>query len=347
MKSNNKIKNKTKRFRSKIKGGMPVRERDFLDAIKQGNLDKVNTLLNEYEYIVKSVDNGGWTLLHHVCILKRKIKVDKQIAFALIDKRADVNARTQEGYTPIGITCRMGKTELAVALIEKGANINIRTNKGNTPLHIACLYGHDEIAMALIDKGADIESMNYINCTPLNLAVLHFGSENNNIDVIMGLINKGADPLKNNDSNYSAIDYMVDNKFLKDLPEMQPIIINGLRNIYKPKKGTCNICMEENTTLIELPCNHSFCPDCITELCKKQEFQYSYEPDDPAYEHTVTINARKCPECRKEFKTTFCTIALKLQNGEISQSGGKKLHKKHKTKIRKNTKRKTRKTIRS
>ena len=340
MKSNNK--NKTKRFRvKKMKGGS--REGECLDAIKEGNLDKVNTLLNEYEYIVRSVDIGGWTLLHHVCIQDRKIKVDEQIAVALIDKGADVNAPTQEGYTPIGITCRMGKTELAIALIEKGCNMNIRTNKGNTPLHIACLYGHDEIAMTLIDKGADIESMNYINCTPLNLAVLHFGYENNNIDVIMGLINKGADPLKNNNHNYSAIDYMVANKFLKDKPEMQPTIINGLRNIYKPKKGTCNICMEENTTLIELPCKHSFCQDCTTELCKIQEFQYNYEPDDPAYEHTVTINARKCPECRNVFKTTFCTIALKLQNREISQSGGKKLHKKRKTKKNKNSKSKTRK----
>ena len=304
--------------------------------------------MNEYKYIVTSVDTGGWTLLHHVCIQNKKRKVDEQIAFALIDKGADVNARTQEGYTPIGITCMMGKTELAMALIKKGANINIRTNKGNTPLHIAFLYGHNEVAMALLDKGADIESMNSINCTPLNLAVIHFGTKHKNIDVIVSLINKGADPLKNdNFLNYSAIDYMVSNKFLKDKPEMQPIITNGLRKIYKRKEGSYTICMEENTTLIELPCKHSFCPVCITKLCKKQEFQYSYEPDNPAYEHTVTINAKKCPECRNEFKTTFCTIALKLQNGEISQSGGKKLHKKRKTKIRKNTKRKTIKTIRS
>jgi hypothetical protein len=81
MVSNKQIKNKTKRFRSKIKGGGP--EREFLDAIKQGNLDKVNTLLNKYEYIVRSVDNWGRTLLHLVCIQDRKRKVDEQIAFAL------------------------------------------------------------------------------------------------------------------------------------------------------------------------------------------------------------------------------------------------------------------------
>jgi flagellar hook-basal body complex protein FliE len=81
MVSNKQIKNKTKRFRSKIKGG--GHERELLDAIKHAYLDKVNTLLNKYENIVRSVDTGGLTFLHHVCIQDRKSKVDKKIAFAL------------------------------------------------------------------------------------------------------------------------------------------------------------------------------------------------------------------------------------------------------------------------
>jgi ankyrin repeat protein len=38
-----------------------------------------------------------------------------------------------------------------MALIDRGADIDAKTNDGMTPLHWACEKGHTEVAMALMD----------------------------------------------------------------------------------------------------------------------------------------------------------------------------------------------------
>jgi ankyrin repeat protein len=55
----------------------------------------------------------------------------KEVATLLI---ADVNARDNEGNTPLH---RTSSKELASLLIAKGADINAKNNEGETPLHVA------------------------------------------------------------------------------------------------------------------------------------------------------------------------------------------------------------------
>jgi ankyrin repeat protein len=39
-----------------------------------------------------------------------------------------------------------------MALLEKGADVQAKTSNGYTPLHLACLYGYDDIAAMLRAK---------------------------------------------------------------------------------------------------------------------------------------------------------------------------------------------------
>jgi ankyrin repeat protein len=49
-----------------------------------------------------------------------------------------------------------GHTETAKLLIEKGADVNAKNNNGWTPLYAAAIGDHTETVKLLIDKGADV-----------------------------------------------------------------------------------------------------------------------------------------------------------------------------------------------
>ncbi len=51
--------------------------------------------------------------------------------------KADIEAKTADGWTPLHSACRWNKVEAASALILAGALINAQTNGGQTPLHLA------------------------------------------------------------------------------------------------------------------------------------------------------------------------------------------------------------------
>ena len=68
---------------------------------------------------------------------------------------------------------KYGRKEVVELLIAKGADVNAKRNNGQTPLHRAAGGGHKEVAELLIAKGADlnakIEAGQYTG-TPLDWA---------------------------------------------------------------------------------------------------------------------------------------------------------------------------------
>ena len=60
--------------------------------------------------------------------------------------------------------------ELAMALVDRGADVDARTEAQRTPLHYACDKGNMEVTMALVKKGANVYSVNSDGnkprCTP-------------------------------------------------------------------------------------------------------------------------------------------------------------------------------------
>ena len=57
--------------------------------------------------------------------------------------------------TALGVAAAFGQTDVAIALIEGGADLDARNKDGATPLHIASFLCYPEIVQALVDKGAD------------------------------------------------------------------------------------------------------------------------------------------------------------------------------------------------
>jgi len=78
-----------------------------------------------------------------------------------IEAGADLNGKEpSSGSTPLIIAAVFGQAEVAELLIEKGANVNARSNDGGTALHAAAFFCHGQIVKLLLAKGVDIGAEN-------------------------------------------------------------------------------------------------------------------------------------------------------------------------------------------
>src|SRR5476651_1880519 len=69
-----------------------------------------------------------------------------------------VNVFADDGFTPLGLACYFGQSEVARYLVLKGADVNIPSNNGFNvyPIHSAAAGNYTDIVRMLIDSGAKI-----------------------------------------------------------------------------------------------------------------------------------------------------------------------------------------------
>ena len=104
----------------------------------------------------------------------------------LIQRGADVNV---DSFPMLGALAN-GSTAAVEALVQAGANVNAVTSSGNTALHFAAQKNRVECIVALIAAGADIDARDRDGFTPL-LAAIVYGQGHE--ASILTLIQHGAD----------------------------------------------------------------------------------------------------------------------------------------------------------
>ena len=165
-------------------------------AVNQGRQEIIELL------IAKSADVNVKDMLFNFTALDWAVKLKKTVTIKLLHKHGgksaaqdsihiaaslgnieavkkhlaagtDVNAKDQNGKTPLHYAAWKGHKEIAELLIANGADVNAKDDKGGTPLHVAAWEGHTEVAELFIAKGADVNAKMEDGDTPLDLAKRH------------------------------------------------------------------------------------------------------------------------------------------------------------------------------
>ncbi|CAH0475542.1 unnamed protein product [Peronospora belbahrii] len=87
---------------------------------------------------------------------------------AFLTSGGDVNAKDENGYTPLQAAVSYNHMELVVFLLASGAQVQLGDNDMDTPLHRCETV---ECAQLLLDHGADMHAHNSEGQTPYDVAI--------------------------------------------------------------------------------------------------------------------------------------------------------------------------------
>jgi ankyrin repeat protein len=188
-------------------GSCPARTDDglnpFLEAIKKEHADTVKFLL-EAGRSPFEIDDRGRSAIHLAC----HVKEDKKYKSLSIEHRdhskefmvkdlyrygAEMNARANDGNTPLHFAVMTGKIALVKTLVNSGACVDIRNNLGETPFHWALhAWIFPDLVDYLLQKGACPSAQDLKGYTSLH-KIRYSGKESER--AVELLSKNGADPL--------------------------------------------------------------------------------------------------------------------------------------------------------
>jgi ankyrin repeat protein len=95
---------------------------------------------------------------------------DAALAALLLERRAEVDARTRSGQTPLHLAVQLDHPAIVALLLAGAADPNAITDLALTPLHYAVMLNRRALAQALLAAGADVALADKHGRTPLDWA---------------------------------------------------------------------------------------------------------------------------------------------------------------------------------
>ncbi len=150
----------------------------LLLASKDGSEKEVSALLRLGADVDARDDNGLTPLIF------ASFWGNESIARLLIDQGADLEAKSNYGGTALVKASEAGQIGIVSLLLTKGANIEAQDEQGNTPLLGALRTNETETAKLLLKSGARVRVRNVCGKTPIDYAQIYRNQE------LMYLLNK-------------------------------------------------------------------------------------------------------------------------------------------------------------
>mmetsp|Transcript_6945 Transcript_6945/g.11197 ORF Transcript_6945/g.11197 Transcript_6945/m.11197 type:complete len:389 (-) Transcript_6945:166-1332(-) len=133
---------------------------EYVDDAGGGKKDKQKNSRAAY-LDVDCQDKSLWTPLHNAAA-----GGNTAIMRALIDRGADVNAKTVSGRTPLHCAAEKGREHAIKTLLANKAEINARDASGWTPVFLAAVHGHYKALVMLAGtKGVDLQKQDELGRT--------------------------------------------------------------------------------------------------------------------------------------------------------------------------------------
>ena len=133
-------------------------------VIDMGQIQLVSKVLDQGAEI--DVISLGSAPLHRAVI-----KGDLELIKTLIERKADVNIRNEDGNAPLHSAARRANIQVLRLLLSSGAAVDVQDNRKETPLHKAASRGLTEVVVLLREYGSDTEIRNSDSAVPLLNAV--------------------------------------------------------------------------------------------------------------------------------------------------------------------------------
>jgi ankyrin repeat protein len=124
----------------------------------------------------------------------------------LIEKGANVDARTTKNWTPLFDASRWDAYEIMDYLVQKGADVRAVDIDGNSPLHIAVSFYKNETTKQVLKQGVPINTQNKKGQTALHIASKPRVAPKEQPLVIATLLSAGADKTIKDADNKTAYD---------------------------------------------------------------------------------------------------------------------------------------------
>lgn len=137
----------------------------------------------------------------------------------------NINMCNVNGYTPLHVAAKYGRTDILRLLLDSGGFPNVKTYKTLlTPLHLACMHKRVQIIRELLKCGTcKIDEGDAEGNTPLYYATI-----NNDLKAVEILITNGADCMRKNYVDRNALQESEDKMFYRIFQVLKNSVTNTL-----------------------------------------------------------------------------------------------------------------------
>lgn len=202
----------------------------LIAAVETGNPEIVSLLLANKITNIDFPDEPArlsCTALHYAAYLGH---VD--IVRMLLKKKANVDARNDNGATPLMLATLRGHTAIVELLCAFNANTDIsEDDQLVTPLMVACFKGNVDIAKILLTKGASVNLVNKHGATALVTAA---ASQNINPDIIQLLLDSKANVDIRDGSGLTALQFAMKSGNLRAIALLSGAQLEYVKRNSKP-----------------------------------------------------------------------------------------------------------------